>query len=205
MPSPAGAVSSADAGASLPDLPAQAGGATPASPEPTSTPPSAAAVATSPPACVLPTGSAPTALDPGLLALLPASVGGAPITLEPDSFAQAVEDSCFVANIDRAAFFVVVAGGDLASGVVAHVRPGVFSDRMFADWRSSYDEGACAQSGGAVAHAEQDLAARATFVTTCGGGLRAYHTHIASQGVLVSLLSVGSEGLGSQLIEAVRG
>lgn len=204
-PSPVGAASPADAGASSADPSASASGATHASPATTSVPSSAPAVAASPSACAMPTGAAPTALDPGLLLLLPASVGGAPVTLEPDSFAQAVEDSCFVASIDRAAFFVVVAGGDLASGVVAHVRPGVFSDRMFGDWRLSYDEGACAQSGGAIAHAEQDLAARATYVTTCGGGLRVYHTHISSEGVLISLLSVGSGGLGSQLIEAVRG
>ncbi len=156
-------------------------------------------------ACSLTPGTAPTALDPGLLALLPSSVGDAPVTQEPDSFRQAVEDTCFVTSIDRAAFFMAVTGGDLASGVVAHVRPGVYSEQMFADWRSSYDRGACAQSGSAVAHAEQDVAARKTYVTTCGGGLRVYHTRVAGDDVLVSLLSVGPAGLGLQLIAAVRG
>jgi hypothetical protein len=152
----------------------------------------------------MPSGSAVT-LDPGLLAILPSSVGGAPVTQEAESFAEAVKDPSFVASIDRAVFAIAVSGGDLASGVVAHVRPGVYSDKMFDDWRSSYDEGACAQSNGVVAHAEQALAGRTTYVTTCGGGLRVYHAYMAGQGVIVSLFSVGSKDFGAQLMGALQG
>lgn len=172
--------------------------ATPPSPRPTG-------AAVTPAATLpMPSGAAVT-LDPSLLSLLPSTVGGVPVTQEPDSFAEAVKDAAFVASIDRAAFAIAVSGGDLASGVVAHVRPGVYSDKMFADWRSSYDDGACAQASGVAARADQTLGGRTTYVTTCGGGLRVYHAYVASQGVIVSLFSTGGQDFGAQLIGGIRG
>ncbi|HEY5628189.1 MAG TPA: hypothetical protein VIR16_01645, partial [Candidatus Limnocylindrales bacterium] len=153
----------------------------PVSPAPTAT---LRPVLTSPaPTLAMPSGAA-VALDPSLLALLPSTVGGVPLTQEPGSFGEAITDASFVASIDRAAFPIAVSGADLASGVVAHVRPGVYSDKMFADWRSSYEEGACAQASGVVAHAEQTIGGRTTYVTTCGGGLRVYQTYLANRGVI---------------------
>jgi hypothetical protein len=152
----------------------------------------------------MPSGAA-VALDPALLAILPSSVGGAPVSQEPESFGETVKDPAFVASIDRAVFPIAVSGGDLVSGVVAHVRAGVYSDKMFEDWRSSYDEGACAQSSGVVAHAEQTLSGRTTYVTTCGGGLRVYHTYVAGQGVIVSLFSTGVQDFGAKLMGGIQG
>ena len=166
------------------------------------------------PPTVPPTSPAPTlpmpsgasvALDPGLLALLPSSIGGAPVSEEPTSFGQAIKDASFVSSIDRAAFPIAVSGADWASGVLAHVRPGLYSDKMFADWRASYDQGACAQSSGVLARAEQTLGGRTTYVTTCGGGLRTYHTHLASRDVIVSLLSTGAQDFGAQLMAGIGG
>lgn len=168
---------------------------TPAPPTPSATPE---------PTLPMSSGASVT-LDPTLMAILPASVGGAPVNQEPESFGEAVKDPSFVASIDRAVFPIAVSGGDLASGVIAHVRPGVYSDRMFADWRSSYDDGACAQASGVAAHAEQTLAGRTTYVTTCGGGLRVYHTYLASQGVIVSLFSTGLQDFGAQLMGGISG
>ncbi len=152
----------------------------------------------------MPSGAS-VALDPTLMAILPSSVGGAPVNQEPESFGEAVKDPSFVASIDRAVFPIAVSGGDLASGVIAHVRPGVYSGKMFADWRSSYDQGACAASSGVAAHAEQTLAGRTTYVTSCGGGLRVYHTYLASQGVIVSLFSTGLQDFGAQLMGGIGG
>jgi hypothetical protein len=146
-----------------------------------------------------------TVLDPSLLAILPASVGGAIVTEEPASFAEAIRDASFVANVDRAAFAVVVDGTDLASGVVAHLRPNVFSAAFFNDWRATYDEGACAQAGGIVAHAETTTGGRTIYVTTCVGSLRVYHAYVASREVIVSLFSVGTRLFGDQVMAALRG
>ena len=70
-------------------------------------------------------------MDPALLQILPAAIGTATVSIEPDSFAEAVQDPSFVANVDSAAFAVVTEGEDLASGVVAHLRPDVYSDAFF--------------------------------------------------------------------------
>ena len=156
-------------------------------------------------ACTMPPGAAAPVPDPTLLDLLPSSVGGAAVAQEPDSFAQAVADPCFAANVDRAAFPIVVSGSDLSSGVLAHVRPGVYSDAFFGDWRATYDIGACGQAGGVVAHAEETVAGRTTYVTDCGGGVRVYHTYLAGDGVIVSLVSIGPADLGGQVMAQIRG
>ena len=170
---------------------------TPGSPAPTLAMPSGATVAVSP--------GEMTVLDPSLLGVLPPSVAGVLVNQEPASFAEAVRDPSFVANVDRAVFAVVVDGNDLASGVVAHLRAGSWSDKLFEDWRATYDEGACVQAGGVLAHAETTSAGRTIYVTTCGGGLRVYHAYIASKGVVVSLFSLGTRRFGDQLMAGLRG
>jgi hypothetical protein len=131
------------------------------------------------------------------------------VNQEPASFAEAIRDPSFVANVDRAVFAVVVDGNDVASGVVAHLRAGSLSDKLFEDWRATFDEGACAQAGGVLAHAATTSAGRTIYVTTCGGGpdvnLRVYHAYVASKGVVVSLFSYGTRLFGEQLIAGLRG
>lgn len=191
-----------------------AAGASPsASPAPSATPsPSAAAAAASPTpaaatpsACKLAAGASPPVLDPSLLSILPSTVAGVAVTQEPDSFGQAVSDPCFAANVDRAVFPIAVSGNDLVSGLVAHLRPGVYSDAFYSDWRSTYDEGACAQSSGVLAQASQTLGGRTIYVATCGGGLRVYHAYLPGKGVIVSLLSSGSGNFGEQLMAQLQG
>ena len=186
-------------------------GSGPVSAPPSATP--AASVATPPvqvpslaarSALPMPSG-AKVVFDASLLSVLPPNVGGVAVTQEAQSFAEATNDPGFVSSVDRAAFAIAASGGDLASGVVAHLRPGLYSDKMFADWRSSYDEGACSQAGGVVGHAESSLAGRTVYVTTCGGGLRVYHAYLPSRGVVVSLFSVGAKDFGAQLMSALQG
>ena len=124
--------------------------------------------------------------------------------IEPEAFAQAIDDPSFVASVDSAAFAVVVEGEDLASGVVAHLRPGVYSDALYRDWRDSYDEGACGQAGGVAAHAQATLGGRPAFITTCAGGLRVYHAYVPEREVIVSLFSLGERRFGEQLLAGIR-
>ena len=155
--------------------------------------------------CTLPAGAAAPVLDPSLMSILPSSVEGVAVTQEPSSFGQAVTDPCFVANVDRAVFPIAVSGSDLASGVVAHLRAGVYSDAFYSDWRATYDEGACAQSSGALAQASETLGGRTIYVTTFGGGLRVYHAYLPDRGVIVSLLSTGPKSLGELIVGQLRG
>lgn len=175
----------------------------PAAAPPSSSASIAVVAPSAPPITVAPGDT--TVLDVTLLDVLPASVAGTLVTQEPASFAEAIRDPSFVNNVDRAVFAVVVDGNDLASGVVAHLRAGAWSDRFFEDWRATYDQGACSQAGGVVAHAESTSGGRTTYVTTCGGGLRVYHAYVASRGVVVSLFSVGTRLFGDQLMAGIRG
>jgi hypothetical protein len=142
--------------------------------------------------------------DPSLLAILPASIGGAPVTSEPSSYADAVADPAFVVNVEAAAFAVVVDGSDLASGIVARLRPGVFSDTFFRDWRDTYDRGACASAGGVNGNAQAPLGGRTVYITSCLGDLRVYHAWLGPRGVLISLFSTGSRRFGEQLMAGLR-
>jgi hypothetical protein len=147
-------------------------------------------------------------MDPALLQILPPTIGTAKVEIEPEAFAEAIGDASFVAAVDSAAFAVVVGvgvgGEDLASGVVAHLRPGTYSDAFFRDWRDSYDEGACGQSAGVARRAQVTLGGRPVYVTTCTGELRVYHAYVPERDVIVSLLSLGEQQFGAQLLDGLR-
>ena len=152
-----------------------------------------------------PGGSVPVpALDPALLSILPASVSGIPVAGEPGSFADAVADPAFVANVASAAFATVVDGNDLASGVVAKLRDGVWSDAFFRDWRDTYDAGACTSAGGVAGNAQSSLGGRIVYISNCNGALLVYHAWLPERGVLISLFSVGPRRFGEQVMAGLR-
>jgi hypothetical protein len=184
--------------------PSSATSATPAPSAGGAPSPSAAAPPSTPATSAGPTAGGGPVDDPGLLAVLPEAIGDVPVTEEPTSFADAVTDPSFAANVASAAFGIAVDGADLASGVVAHLRPGVFSDAFFRDWRDSYDRGACAQAGGVTGHAEAQLGGRTVYITSCAGGLRTYHAAIPDRDLVVSLFSVGERRFGEQLMAGLR-
>jgi hypothetical protein len=142
--------------------------------------------------------------DPVLIAVLPADVDGQPVVLESQAFADAIADPAFAANVEAAAFGVVVAGDELSSAMVARPVPGAWSEAWFRDWRESYDEGACGQAGGVAGNAEAQLGGRTVFIGTCAGGLRTYHAWLAERGLLVSAFSVGEGRYGEQLMAGLR-
>lgn len=184
------------------------GRSTPSPAPSTSMTPTAASTA---PASPVPTRSGPASAAPGvavedptLLSVLPAEVAGQPVVLESQAFADAIGDPSFAANVEAAAFGVVVSGEDLASAVVARPVQGAFSEAWFRDWRDSYDEGACGQAGGVAGVAETDLGGRTVYVATCGGGLRTYHTWLDGRGLIVSVLAVGEGRYGERLLAGLR-
>ena len=168
-------------------------------PPPETSPPSTPAVTSAPPS-----SGAAVVRDDSLLAILPADIDGAPVTVEEDSFAEAAADVAFSGNVDRAAFAVVTTPTDLASGVVAQLRDAVFDDGFFADWRETYNEGACAQAGGVATNAETTLDGRMVYITTCAGGMLVYHTYLEERDAIVSLFSLGEGRFGERLIRGLR-
>ncbi len=152
-----------------------------------------------------PPGAANTVVrDDTLLSILPPEVGGAPVSVEDASFDEAVRDPAFAEHVARAAFAVATTPTDLASGVVAQLRPGLLDATFLADWRETYNEGACAQAGGVATNAQTELGGRTVYITTCGGGLTVYHAAIPERDVIVSLFSIGEGRFGEQLIGDLR-
>jgi hypothetical protein len=152
-----------------------------------------------------PSPGAAVVMDPTLLDILPEAIGDAKVGIEPGSFADAAGDPSFAASVDAAAFAIVVDGEDLASGVVAHLRPDVYSDGFFRDWRDSYDEGACAQADGVASRAEVGLDGdRTMYIATCTGGLRTYHVYVPEREVIISLFSLGEQRFGERLLTGLR-
>jgi hypothetical protein len=180
------------------------------SPSPSSSSaPSTGPTASAPPPASTSASSAPTAAggtveDSALLSILPPDLGGVPLTLESQAFADATADPGFAQNVASAAFAVAVQGNDLASAVVAKLVPGVYSDAFFRDWRDTYDRGACGQAGGVTGNAETQLGSRTVYIGTCAGGLRTYHAWLPERGVLVSAFSLGDKLFGEQLMDGLR-
>lgn len=182
------------------DVPATSGPATdppPAPTAPTATPGTRAA-----------SGSiVPIVVDPTLLALLPSQVDGLPLEPAVAAAAEMITDPTLAASASGVAVAVAATGSattdDFASVSVVRLRPGTFTEPLFADWRRSYDEAACAPAGGVAGHTQQIIGSRTIEVTVCTGGARTLHAHLAGD-VLVSITAVGDRKLGDLVMAGLR-
>ena len=182
------------------------------SPNTTATPPSMTG-SSSPPTASPSTGPSGTpgptssvAIDPSLLAVLPESVDGLPVTESPEAEAASVADPQLeaVASALAAGIAVEASTGEFAFAVVVRLLPGAMNDDTFRDWRDSYDEGACSQADGVSGHAETEIGGRTVYIGTCAGGLRTYHVWLEAQDLLVSVSAVGERRLGEHLVGNLR-
>ena len=144
------------------------------------------------------------ALDESLLAILPADVDGVAPEGAPEAFEEARGDPGLAGNVEAIVFFAVPGPEDLVAGSVSRLRPGVWGDAFWRDWRDTFDEGACAQAGGVTGRAEADIGGRLVSITSCAGGLRAYHAFVAERGLIVSLFSLGDGRWGQRIMESLR-
>ena len=209
-PAPASAAPvSATPVSAAPATPAQRptpSGAAPSSAPPATPAPSAAPAGTTAPvdSPAPPSPAGAVVEDPSLLSVLPASLAGVPVNHEAQAFAEAATDPAFAGNVQSAAFAVAVDGEDLASAVVARPNPGVYSETFFRDWRDSYNEGACGQSGGVAGNAQSEIGKQTVYIGTCAGGLRTYHAWLADKGLLVSAFSLGDRRFGELLMAGLQ-
>lgn len=150
--------------------------------------------------------SSPIALDPTVLAYLPASIGGFAVTEDADEASTALNDPVLprIATGVDAAVAVDTGGGNLVYGWIVRLRPAVFNDGDYRQWRDSYDEGACAAAGGIVGRAEATIAGRQAYVTSCVAGLHTYHVWLKEQDILISASSIGEARFGEQLLQGLR-
>jgi hypothetical protein len=159
-----------------------------------------------PPPSQTPDDAAPVVIDSTWLGILPAAIGSTPVTEDPDAAAQAVSDPALdqIATGVDAGVAVDLGNGDLVYAVVVKVKPGAFGEEIYRQWRDSYDEGACAASGGVVGHAEAQIGGRQTYVTSCVQGMHTYHLFLADQNVLISASSIGDGRFGEALLNGLR-
>lgn len=141
-------------------------------------------------------------LDPSLLEHLPAAVNGLPVQRSPASDAIVLSDPTVLAYADAAITGLAIdpAAGEFAHATLVKLRPGVFSDGFFRDWRDTFDGAVCSQAGGVRGHAEATIGGHQTFIDSCQEGVRTYHVWLARSGLLVSISSVGKRLLGEKLV-----
>ena len=145
-------------------------------------------------------------IDPGLLSVLPVSVGGLPVEESPEGD-QGAEEEPVLAKIATGAVGAVAvntSSSDLAYALVVKLKSGALTDSGFRDWRDSYDEGVCGGANAIVGHAETTIATRTVFIGTCSAGSHTYHVWIKDKNLLITVFSLGSRNLGELLLAGLR-
>jgi hypothetical protein len=142
-------------------------------------------------------------IDRSLARLLPAAVGG--VSVVP---ATATEEAAktSVRFADSASGFEAVEvikapDADLAIASIIRLRPGGSPATFYADWRPPYDDAACRPAGGVSTRETEQIGGRTVDVTHCVQGATLYHVWLGGEQVLVSVLDVGTSGLGRALVE----
>ena len=141
-----------------------------------------------------------------LLAILPETVAGRPVSPEHEAFDASASDPDLVRDAASGAVGVAIdpAGADYAIGFVYRLKPGVYDDGWFRDWRDSFDAAVCAQAGGVSGHASARIGPHTADIGTCAGGVTTYHVHLTDPAtgddLVVSVQAVGEKRYGEQMI-----
>jgi hypothetical protein len=187
-PNPAGSVSVA---------PVPASGTAGGSPAPAATPASSAGSAGS---------GAGLVVDASLLHVLPAQVAGVPLEADPTTAAQIAADPTVAESAQAIAVALAIRPGtstadDLAIVSVIRLRPGVFSEAWFGNWRTTYDQGACDVAGGVKGlPTRATIGGRTVFVGTCAGDAQTYHVQLADPTLIVSITAAGPAHFGELVV-----
>jgi hypothetical protein len=144
------------------------------------------------------------AIDPALLDLLPSTIGGLDRQTDPGVDAQAFADASLavIASAGASAVYVDPASGAFAYATILKLRGSTIDDAAFRAYRDSFDAGACSQAAGVAGNAQAVLGGRTTYIATCNGGVRTYHTVLPTAHAILSISSVGANRLGEQLAAA---
>lgn len=149
-------------------------------------------------------------VDPGLLEVLPTEVDG--VTLEPDpvtademSRDPLLAESALSIAVALAAAPGASGGDDLAVANVIRLRPDVFDEAFYQEWRDTYNEAACGVADGVESETATTIGGRQAFIGTCVGGAQIYHVYLVDQGFLVSVTATGERRLGELIIAGLAG
>ncbi len=155
---------------------------------------------------VLPPG---VTVDPGLLEVLPLIVNGITVEADPETAAEVAADPLLAEFALSIAVALAAAPGseadDVAVASVIRLRPDVFDEAFYQEWRDTYDEAACEVADGVESQTATEIGGHDAFVGTCFGGAQTYHTYLVDQGFIVSVTATGDRGLGEQIIAGLAG
>ena len=195
-------VGSTGCGTQAPTAPPSPASSTPI--ESSGPPATSATTPTAAPPSTAPSGG--VLVDPGLLEVLPAGVDGVALVPDPDTAADVAADP----DVAEIATSIAVAfairpgassdGDDIAVASVVRLKPDVFDDDFYADWRGDYDAAACEPAGGVVGSGDIDSDGVPLIRTTCVGGTAIYHAWLEEQGFIVSVTSTGPGRLGELIM-----
>ena len=141
-------------------------------------------------------------MDPTLLGILPATVGGISVQEFPEAEQQAIGDPDLGRNVTRVATAFVgdAAGTNWAYAAIVDVRPEAQSEAFYRDWQDTFDTSACERAGGVARHSAIVISGRDVQRTACATGIRTYHVRIKDTGLLVSISDLGDLNFGEQVI-----
>jgi hypothetical protein len=159
-----------------------------------------------PPSPSPPDSASPVALDPTLLAILPESIDGVPVTEAIDEAAIALNDPALprIATALDVGVAIDTATADLVTASVVKLRPEAFTDATYRQWRNSFDEGACAGAGGVRGIADATIDERTVHITSCVSGQLTYHLWLTEHDILISASSIGDGRFGEKLMDNLR-
>ena len=145
-------------------------------------------------------------VDASLLRVLPAWIGGVPLEADSTTAAQIAADPAVADSAQAIAVALAIrpgtsTGDDLAIVSVIRLRPGVFSDAWFANWRATYDQGACDVAGGVKGQPTQaTIAGRTAFIGMCAADVQTYHVQLADPAWIVSITAAGPAHFGELVV-----
>lgn len=168
-------------------------------------PPSGSSAFGSPPA--LPAG---VTVDPGLLEVLPAQIDGVALEPDPTTAAQVASDQLLADSALSIAVALAIGPGsagsdDLAVASVIRLRPDVFDEAFYQEWRDTYNEAACEVADGVQSDTQTEIGGRTTYGGTCVGGAQTYHVYLEDQGFIVSITATGERRFGELILAGLAG
>jgi hypothetical protein len=149
-------------------------------------------------------------VDPGLLEVLPVAVDGVALAADPATAAEIAADPLLADSALSIAVAIAVAPGasvseDVAVASVIRLRPDVFDEAFYQEWRDTYNQAACEVADGVDTESPAQIGGRASYLGTCVGGARTYHTYLEDQGFIVSVTATGERGFGELILAGLAG
>jgi hypothetical protein len=146
-------------------------------------------------------------VDPGLLEVLPTLVDDVPLVPDPETAAEVAADPLLAESALAIAVALAVSPttttDDLAVANVIRLRPEVFDEAFYQEWRDTYNEAACEVADGVESETSTLVGGLPTYIGSCVGGTKTYHTYLEDQGFIVSVTSTGPRDLGQAIIAAI--